>query len=201
MELRGVRGGLTSLHIGGVLLERVGSVGYILKDSWAAEQNVTGEGTGSAELWLSAEGGSLTWRIRINAFATPSTSSHVPDYLRVAVPIIGCVLLAALGLVCMCMRERRDGQYTLDPDNETKELLALFANPQLNRQAQAFGLRPLSFVSEANRTPFAWVSALSIGVPLLQTTATRMARAIIVRRAKTLSICCDRWTSVSAAVR
>ena len=34
----------------------------------------------------------------------------------------------------------------------TKELLALFANPQLSRQAQALGLRPLSFGQDIKRT-------------------------------------------------
>ena len=49
-------------------------------------------------------------------------------------------------------RARKARQNAFEQDVPlTKELLALFANPQLSRQAQQLGLRPLSFGQDIKR--------------------------------------------------
>ena len=144
LELRGLRGELSSLRFGGALLEVTGSTSYILPEAWGRQLNVSCVGTGSAEVWLSSEGGGLTWRLQVEV-STPSRPVTVE--LIVFLAIIVCLVLAAK-LSCFYyfgyVRARRGSDSPTEGD--TKELLALFANPQLNRQAQAVGLRPLSFV-------------------------------------------------------
>ena len=99
--------------------------------------------------------------------------SEVVVLLMIAVVLTSLVCLL---LIQIQIRGRRTALQRVDP--ATKELLALFSNPQLTRQAQALGLRPLSLGQDIKHL----MRSMNIGDVAIEPAATLLDAQEVLRK-------------------